>query len=545
MKFLRGYVSIILFAAFFLFGAINAFAESPWDKKDVDPNHHFTITFNQKVDPKSVNTHTIYVLDENGRRVEGKEPKVSNDGYKVIVEAPASGYSYGSSYILVVTKNVVSEKQQPLNKEIRMNFTIQEIHKTITGKVNNIAANTIEIQDANGIVSLPLNSNATYYLLQNGEKTTISNSEFIEKLNHHSTVTYENHNGKESFTLQVSSNPATPSDGLKEQIEKAMLERQTKFSIQYVGDLSKLEEKVIKALDEILAENEYLNYDFKGYSLDMSGSGNEATIDFKVNYYQTKEQAEYVEKRVKEILADIIDPSMNDHEKVKAVHDYVVTHIAYDESLNQAVNAPYFALTNGKTLCNGYAMLVYLMLDELDIPVRLISGESRGNGHAWNLVQLDGKWYHLDATWDDPIPDQPGRVMYHYYLLSDSEIRHDHSWKDGGLNGREQPYPAANTNYLEVLMERGDMELIESLGLQYLTPDYTVDETNLAQFLNEKILNKENRFTFRFVTNQSIDKTAHLIREAIRELGIGGSLELMEYSRTQEKDYLVTVNVFY
>lgn len=545
MKFLRGYVSIILFAAFFLFGAINAFAESPWDKKDVDPNHHFTITFNQKVDPRSVNTHTIYVLDENGRRVEGKEPKVSNDGYKVIVEAPASGYSYGSSYILVVAKDVVSEKQQPLNKEIRMNFTIQEIHKTITGKVNNIAANTIEIQDANGIVSLPLNSNATYYLLQNGEKTTISNSEFIEKLNHHSTVTYENHNGKESFTLQVSSNPATPSDGLKEQIEKAMLERQTKFSIQYVGDLSKLEEKVIKALDEILAENEYLNYDFKGYSLDMSGSGNEATIDFKVNYYQTKEQAEYVEKRVKEILADIIDPSMNDHEKVKAVHDYVVTHIAYDESLNQAVNAPYFALTNGKTLCNGYAMLVYLMLDELDIPVRLISGESHGNGHAWNLVQLDGKWYHLDATWDDPIPDQPGRVMYHYYLLSDSEIRHDHSWKDGGLNGREQPYPAANTNYLEVLMERGDMELIESLGLQYLTPDYTVDETNLAQFLNEKILNKENRFTFRFVTNQSIDKTAHLIREAIRELGIGGSLELMEYSRTQEKDYLVTVNVFY
>lgn len=57
---------------------------------------------------------------------------------------------------------------------------------------------------------------------------------------------------------------------------------------------------------------------------------------------------------------------MNDHEKIKAIHDYIVLHVQYDTSYNQAINAPYFALTNGKTLCNGYAMLAYDMLKKLE-----------------------------------------------------------------------------------------------------------------------------------------------------------------------------------
>ena len=102
--------------------------------------------------------------------------------------------------------------------------------------------------------------------------------------------------------------------------------------------------------------------------------------------------------------------------KIKAIHDYIITHVQYDTTMNQGVNAPYFALTQGKTLCQGYAMLFYQMAKEENIPVRLISGTagSKKIGHAWNLVQVDGVWYHLDATWDDPIPDVAGRTVYTY-----------------------------------------------------------------------------------------------------------------------------------
>ena len=42
--------------------------------------------------------------------------------------------------------------------------------------------------------------------------------------------------------------------------------------------------------------------------------------------------------------------------------------------------------------------------------------------HAWNLVQLDGQWYHVDVTWDDPAPDRYGQVLHDYFLVTDQEI---------------------------------------------------------------------------------------------------------------------------
>lgn len=249
------------------------------------------------------------------------------------------------------------------------------------------------------------------------------------------------------------------------EIEEALLQRKPAISIDYLGDTSHLTERIEQAINSALFENEYLNYDFKGYSLSWRGTPESATISFEFSYYQSAEQLEFVNTRVQEILDLIIIENMNDHEKVKAVHDYLVLNIKYDTTYSQSVNAPYFALTEGVTLCNGYAMLMYQMLKELNIPVRLISGSADGENHAWNLVQLDGKWFHLDATWDDPIPDIEGRVLYDYYLLSDDMIDDDHNWQDGGLNGHEKPYPVANTNYAEVLIKLGYENLKDSLGL--------------------------------------------------------------------------------
>jgi hypothetical protein len=56
----------------------------------------------------------------------------------------------------------------------------------------------------------------------------------------------------------------------------------------------------------------------------------------------------YVDKKIPEILAEIIDTDMNAHEKVKAVHDYLILHVEYDTTYNQDVNAPYFALMKEK-----------------------------------------------------------------------------------------------------------------------------------------------------------------------------------------------------
>lgn len=329
-------------------------------------------------------------------------------------------------------------------------------------------------------------------------------------------------------------------------IEKALLQRKTTFTVTYSGDFTNTRSKVLQAFKSVFLKNEYLNYDFRGYRFVASGYKGNATIKFNVGYYQTANQIKFVQQKVDKILRKILTNRMNDHEKIKAIHDYIVLNVQYDTSYNQAINAPYFALSNGKTLCNGYAMLTYDMLKKAGIPVRLISGTSKGIGHAWNLVRLDGRWYHLDVTWDDPVPDQAGRLRYDYYLLPDKLIKKDHFWKTGGLNGFEQPYPIANTDYANLLLQSKMDKLVNSLHLQYLKPEFTSHtDTEFVQFVSKHFHNKEVKFSFRFVTNTNNiqDKLRTLIRTAASQEKVTTSMQYNweEYTRTEAQDYIVTI----
>lgn len=251
------------------------------------------------------------------------------------------------------------------------------------------------------------------------------------------------------------------------ELQPLMAQRETMISLTYKGEWEKVLSDFRAALSATLREDEYLAYDYMGYGLSYKGDTGRVTLLFQPRYIQTAEQVAFVKQRIKTILPTIVTPQMDDYAKVKAVHDYVVLNVAYDPRVNQDVNAPYFALTGGKTLCNGYAMLVHQMLEELTIPVRLISGDA-GNGHktehhAWNLVQLGGKWFHLDATWNDPLPDVKGRVLYNYYLLTDQEIAKDHFWSNGGLNNHDASYPRATTELFTHLAATGRLDVVAAM----------------------------------------------------------------------------------
>ena len=73
-------------------------------------------------------------------------------------------------------------------------------------------------------------------------------------------------------------------------------------------------------------------------------------------------------------------------------------------------------------MCEGYARGFKYILDELGIPCVLISGTAtNSNGetesHAWNYVELEGKWYAVDVTWDDPV------IVGDGYITSDVKYK--------------------------------------------------------------------------------------------------------------------------
>lgn len=131
-------------------------------------------------------------------------------------------------------------------------------------------------------------------------------------------------------------------------------------------------------------------------------------------------------------IASCVTDDMSDYDIAKALHDYLVLNNEYDMRYYSG-NVPaisytaYGALVNHTSVCAGYALAYQALLEQAGIPCEYVTGMTTQGYHGWNIVQIDGEWYHVDTTWDDPVPDRAGYVRYDYFLKSDSAMSKDHS----------------------------------------------------------------------------------------------------------------------
>lgn len=114
---------------------------------------------------------------------------------------------------------------------------------------------------------------------------------------------------------------------------------------------------------------------------------------------------------------------LDDIDAILAVHDYLIRNTTYDAATASAgTGGPaHYAeglLLNNLAVCSGYASAFQLLMSFADINCEYVYTDS----HAWNLVQLEEEWYHIDVTWDDPVPDQPGTVIYSHFMMTDAEV---------------------------------------------------------------------------------------------------------------------------
>lgn len=143
------------------------------------------------------------------------------------------------------------------------------------------------------------------------------------------------------------------------------------------------------------------------------------------------------------VHSKLVSDSMTPYDKVKAFHDYLVNNITYRDTGSRGHSAV-GAFLDGLCVCDGYTealdLLCYLSnIDCIQVAGTGISGGISEN-HSWNKVFVDGAWYNIDVTWDDPISDVP--VLRHdYFMVSDSVLARDHQWY-------LYPHiPAAESNY--------------------------------------------------------------------------------------------------
>ncbi|MGE7843684.1 transglutaminase domain-containing protein [Lysinibacillus sp. NPDC093712] len=200
------------------------------------------------------------------------------------------------------------------------------------------------------------------------------------------------------------------------------------YEIQYKGSTERIEKIVEEAYDSAIKRDDFVYGHISKHSIRFEYGRKTAKIFGEQSYLMTPEQAAYVEMNAQEIVATIEKNAKTDVDKVRAVNDYIVANTAYTEQTKSSPHSAYTVLAEHGGVCQGYALLAHTLLQKLGFETQYIVGYVGKEGHAWNLVKLDGKWYHLDTTWNDPVPDRNGAIRYQYFLVDDRTMARDHTW---------------------------------------------------------------------------------------------------------------------
>ena len=229
---------------------------------------------------------------------------------------------------------------------------------------------------------------------------------------------------------------------------------ETDFTIKYAGNTQNLSTIIEEASTLASRRDPFIEGHLSMREITYTYTRSSAKIDVSQQYLTTAEQAASVDATVDEILARNNAHSLSDFDKIKFVNDYIVQNTVYSTNTINSPHSAYTVLAEGKAVCQGYALLAQKMLTKLGIESLYVVGEADGIGHAWNLVKLNGNWYHIDTTWNDPAPDRgPNNVRFAYFLMSDRQLAKDHTWE-------RSDYPQAVDEqyaYMHIIADRYEM----------------------------------------------------------------------------------------
>lgn len=163
---------------------------------------------------------------------------------------------------------------------------------------------------------------------------------------------------------------------------------------------------------------------FKSIKTSYTSSGK---ITLYINRIYNEDDIKRINDRLDIIENEIIDKTRSNEENILAIHDYIIDNTKYSEDekyeSTENTNTAIGVLFYGLAKCNGYTDAAALFMDRLNIKnVRIVSiGDDLTEPHIWNLVYLDGKWLHLDLTWDDPVNNLNRDFLYHDNFLKTTQ----------------------------------------------------------------------------------------------------------------------------
>ena len=171
------------------------------------------------------------------------------------------------------------------------------------------------------------------------------------------------------------------------------------------------------------------------YNIEWSGSRESriGALTVYLSYCHTPREVERLSGEMRELAKILVAAAPNPPaESLAFFHDWIVENTAYATYIaeRRASMRGYEygfnidgVFVKGSAVCEGYTKAFKLLCDLAGIPCRIVYGIADGENHSWNYVQLDGNWYLVDVTWDDPVSEQD--LLLHEYFLKGSESEID------------------------------------------------------------------------------------------------------------------------
>ena len=185
------------------------------------------------------------------------------------------------------------------------------------------------------------------------------------------------------------------------------------------------------------------------------------SVTFGMTYKYDKEtygkMVKAYDKATNKILSKFTD-KMSTYNKIKTIHDEIINNAVYDLDAADNDNV-YGTLVDNKAKCDGYARTFTYVCGKAGIRTVTVMGndlttDSKENGHMWNKVYYNKKWYNVDVTWDDPVSDMKDNIQYDYFMVSDKTLKNTHeednlSFKVPKASDDTIGYYAVNKKYAE------------------------------------------------------------------------------------------------
>lgn len=404
-------------------------------KENVAADKNWNIKFNY-----SLNESTLYKnikVIELGTKESIEIDVTYNEDNKSISVKPKRYYDYGQEYMLIIENELESSEGLKLKQGIKFNFSVESLEKD----------NPNLLQEVFSDPGTKINTPEQYY---NALRHALAN--FKSEV----TLNISNYNS-EDYGLQVA--------------------------------------------NKVLSDNPILNYGYRGARASVSSysSTGPATMEITFNYDFSKEKMEFMKKaseeKAREIVNKVIKPGMSDFQKELALHDYIVNNARYDtrlysDSMPNESYLDYGVLIEGLGVCDSYARAMYRLLNMVGVECIYVTGDGVTGGeiipHAWNIVKIEGKYYQLDATWNDPVLSGGGNELrYTYFNVTDTKLSQDHIWDKSNYPRStdekfkylsDMNYPVINGDYIYYSSDFDNDKLYR----------IKVDGTEKTRILNER-----------------------------------------------------------